>query len=188
MPKAKVVFTFEGRDLIIQRNEEDKMKNICQKFITKVGINMNSVFFLYGGNRINFELKFKEQANSIDRGNKKMRVLVYKNENDEFICPKCGEQIKLSSEKIDEIIASNKNIQDVINGIKFNIENTIKISTINAINIQLKNISLLLNTITEDIKKNNEKLNSLLNDNKNTYEQNKIFSEINLYLIIYFPL
>ena len=173
MSKAKVIFTLDSIDLIIPCNQEDKMKNICQKFITKVGINMNSVFFLYGGNRINFELKFKEQANSIDRGNKKMRVLVYKNENDEFICTKCGEQIKLSSEKIDEIIASNKNIQDVINGIKFNIENTIKISTINALNIQLKNINLLLNTITEDIKKNNEKLNNLLKDNKNNYEQNK---------------
>ena len=102
-----------------------------------------------------------------------MRILVYKNENGPLICPKCGEKIKLNSEKIDEIITSNKSIQDVINGIKYNIENTIKISTINAINIQLKNINLLLNTINEDIKKNIQKLNGLWNDNKIDYRQNK---------------
>ena len=173
---ANTIFTLEGVSLTIQCTENDIMKDICQKYANKIERNINSLVFLYGGNRINFESKFKEQANSIDRDNKKMSVLVYKNENDEFICPKCGEKIKLNSEKIDEIIESNKNIQDVINGIKFNIENTIKISTINAINIQLKNINLLLNTITEDIKKNNEKLNSLLNDNKNTYEQNIFFN------------
>ena len=72
----------------------------------------------------------------------------------------------MNSEKIDEIITSNKSVQDVISGIKFNIENIIKISTINIINIQLKNINLLLNTINEDIEKNIEKLNNLLILNK----------------------
>ena len=166
MSKAKVIFTLDNIDLIIACNQEDKMKNICQKFISKIGHDLDSLLFLYGGSQINFELKFKEQANLIDRINKEMRVLVYKNENDEFHCPKCGEKIKLNCEKIDEIITSNKSIQDVISGIKFNIENIIKISTINIINIQLKNINLLLNTINKDIEKNIEKLNNLLNLNK----------------------
>ena len=66
MSEAIVIFTFDGRDLSIQCNEEDKMKNICQKFVSKIGINMDSLFFLYGGNRINFELKFKDQAQLIE--------------------------------------------------------------------------------------------------------------------------
>ena len=112
------------------------------------------------------DLKFKEQANSSDRNNNEMRVLVYKNDEDDFICPHCGEKIKLNTEKIDEIISSNNNIKDTIEGIKFSIDNVIKVSTSNVVNIQLKNITALLNNINEDIKKINEKLKNLLNENE----------------------
>ena len=107
------------------------------------------------------ELKFKEQANSLDINNKEMNVLVYKKENDDFICPHCNKKIKL--EKIDDIILSNNNIQDTINGIKLNIDNIIKLCT-NNISIQLKNINVLLNTINEDINKNNKKLKNLISN------------------------
>ena len=111
--------------------------------------------FLYGGNQLNFDLRFIDQASLIDRENNKMRILVYKNEEDGFICPKCGEKIKLNTEKIDDIILSNNNIKDNIIGIKAQIENIINSnnSSVNLINIQLKNINILLNTINEDIKK-----------------------------------
>ena len=132
--------------------------------------------FLYGGNQLNFDLRFIDQASLIDRENNKMRVLVYTNEEDGFICPKCGEKIKLNTEKIDDIILSNNNIKDNIIGIKAQIENIInsKNSSLNLINIQLKNINILLNTINEDIKKNNEKLNNLLSDNNRLQSKNII--------------
>ena len=95
-----------------------------------------------------------------------MKILVYKNEDNEYICPKCGEKIKFNTEKIDEIILSINNSRDAINGIKFNIDNIIKISSDNFVNIQLKSVNVLLNTLNEDIKKINEKLNNLLNNNK----------------------
>ncbi len=86
---------------------------------------------------MNMELKFKEQASSMDINNKEMNVLVYKNENDDdFICPHCNKKIKL--EKIDEIILINNNIKDTINGIKLNIDNIIKLSKDNNISFQLK--------------------------------------------------
>jgi len=172
MSQANVIFTFNGCDIIIQCSKEDKMKDICQKYTFKVSININSLIFLYGGNQINFELRFKEQANSIDNNNNKMSILVYKNENDELICPKCGERLKLDRKKIDEIILSNNNIKDAIDGIKFNIENIIKNSSVNSINFQLKNIKTVLNNITENIKKINEKLIKLLNDSKNYINNN----------------
>ena len=84
-----------------------------------------------------------------------MRILVYKYEND-FTCPNCGEKIKITSEKIDDIILSNNNIKDTINGIKINMESIIKALTANLMNVQLKNINILLNAIIEDIRKNNE--------------------------------
>ena len=67
MSEAKAIFTLDGSNLIIQCSKEDKMRDICKKYSIKVNENINSLIFLYGGNKINFELKFKEQANSIDK-------------------------------------------------------------------------------------------------------------------------
>ena len=100
---------------------------------------------------------------SLDKDNNVIKVLVYRTINNGFICPNCGENIKIDLEKIDDIILSNNNIKDTIEGIKLNMETIIKISS-NIINIQLKNINILLGNIIEDIKKNNEKLKNLLND------------------------
>jgi len=177
MSEAKIIFNFEGRDLTIQCSPEDKIKDICQKFATKIDSNVNPLIFLYGGNKMNMELKFKEQAYSMDKDNKEMKVLVYKRDNDDFTCPNCNTKFKLNTEKIDDIILSNNNIKDTINGTKFIIDNIIKLSTDNNISIELKNINILLNTINEDINKNNEKLKILLNES-NVILNNKL-NEIN---------
>jgi len=166
MSEAKVIFTFNGIELTVQCTPEDKIRDICQKLSLKVETNINSLIFLYGGEPINMDLRFKEQANLMDRDNNVMRVLVYIKDVDDFTCPHCGEKIKIKTEKIDEIISSNNNIKDNIDGIKFNIDNVIKISTMNMVNIQLKNISVILNNIIEDIKKNNDKLKNIVNENK----------------------
>ena len=144
MSEAKIIFNLDGIDITIQCSIEDKIKDICQKFGTKIESNINSLLFLYGGNQINMELKFKEQANLMDIDRKEMKVLVYKKENDDFICPHCNKKIKL--EKIDDIILSNNNIKDTINGIKLNINNLIKICS-NNISIKLKNINFLLTSL-----------------------------------------
>ena len=166
MSETKIIFTFNGTDLTIHCTPEDKIRDICQKLSIKIENNINSLIFLYGGKPMNMDLRFKEHANSLDRSNNVMRVLVYIKEVDDYICPNCGEKIKIKTEKIDEIISSNNSIKDTIDGIKFNIDNVIKISSVNMINIQLKNIIALLNNINEDIKKNNEKLKNLINEHK----------------------
>ena len=149
MLEAKVIFTLDGDNIIIQCSKEDKMKDICQKYTNKIQKNINSLIFLYGGAQLNFNLSFKEQVKGKERN--EMKVLVYKKENDDFICPHCNKKIKI--EKIDDIILSNNNIKDTINGIKFQIDNIIKLSSNNNISIQLKNINVLLNTLNEDINK-----------------------------------
>ena len=167
MTEAKVIFNFEGVGVTIQcLKEEESMKDICQKYVNKIDKNINSLIFLYGGNQLNFNLNFNQQANSLDKERNIMKILVYKNEDNECVCPKCGEKIKFNTEKIDEIILSINNIKDTINGTKYSIDNVIKISTDNIVNIQLKNVNLVLNTLNEDIKKINIKLNNLLNNNK----------------------
>ena len=51
-----VIFTFNGINTIIQCNKEDKMKDICNKFVNKIGIDINLIFFLYNGIQLNLEL------------------------------------------------------------------------------------------------------------------------------------
>ena len=162
MSEAKVIFTFEGVDLIMQCSRLDKMSHICQKYATKIDKNMDSLFFLYGGNQINFGLSFDDQATSLDKVNNQMKILVYPNEKERLICPKCGEKIKLKLEELDNIILSYEEIKDSINGIKSTLENIIKTSS----NNQLKNINKIINMINEDIQKNNQKLKNILNAQK----------------------
>ena len=165
MSNSNVRFTLNGIDTTIQCSKNDKMRDICQKYATKIDKNINLFIFLYGGNQVNFDLTFQDQANSIDKANNQMKVLVYDKEIDEFICPKCGEKINFNNEKIDELIISNNSIKENINGIKVQLENIVRNSSTNLVNIQLNNIIIILNKINEDIKKNDEKLKNLLNNN-----------------------
>ena len=127
MSKANVIFSFEGIDINIHCSSEDKLKNICEKFAFKIERNINSLVFLYGGNQLNLDSRFKDQANSLDKFNNLMRILVYQKDIDNFTCPKCGEKIQLDKKKIDDIVSSNNNIKDIISGIKIQIENIIKV-------------------------------------------------------------
>jgi surface protein len=178
MSQAKAIFSFEGIDVTIQCSTEESMKDICQRYSNKIDKNINSLIFLYGGNQLNFQLKFKEQASIIDKERNEMKVLVYKNEDYQLICPKCGEKIKFDTDKIDDIILSINNIKETINGSKLLIENIIKTSSMNSMNIQLKSVNLILNTLNEDINKINEKLKNLLNEN--TIKENKFNKELNV--------
>ena len=165
MSEAKVAFTLKDVELSIQCSTWDKMKDICQKYATKIGTNINSLIFLYGGNQLNFNLNFKDQANILDKISKEMHVLVYKNENHVFICPECGTHIKFDTKIVHDLILSNKNIKDSLMELKTQLDIVIsKNSTINPINIQLKNINIILDKLNEDIQKNSSKLQNLLND------------------------
>ena len=57
---AKVAFSFSGTEITIQCLKNDRMKDICNRFATKMNMNMNSLLFLYGGNKINYGLTFIE--------------------------------------------------------------------------------------------------------------------------------
>ena len=78
-----VIFNFESSDIIVQCSKNETMRNIIQRFGSKIQKNSNSFIYLYGGGQVNFELTFEEQANQIDKENNKMKILVYENENNE---------------------------------------------------------------------------------------------------------
>ena len=176
MLEANVIFTLDGVDVTIQCSKEDKIKDICQKFANKVQKNINLLLFLYGGNQLNFLSSFKELA----KDKNEIKVLVYTNEDEDgFKCPKCGDKIKLNTERIDDIILSINNLKETIDSAKLLIESVIKLSSENNVNIQLKGVNLILNTLNEDIKKTKEKVKNLLNDYQIKNEDNNyIIAEI----------
>ena len=90
---SKVIFLFEGKEVIIQCKKDDKMKDICQRYAKEIDRNINSLMFLYEGKRINFNLNFNEQVNIIDKEKKEMKILVYKNEDNKNICLNYEEKI-----------------------------------------------------------------------------------------------
>ena len=103
---GEVVFNFEGINTCIHCNIDDKMKDIINKYLAKANKQrFNDFYYLYNGTRIDKELTFKEQSNELDKGRKKMNILVTKiyediNENKkivskEIICPDCKENALL---------------------------------------------------------------------------------------------
>ena len=139
MSEANIVFTFMGNNKILQSSKNEKMSDVCERYSLQIEKNINALVFIYDGNQLNLELSFEEQANSIDKNNGKMNILVYENQKDEFICPKCGEKLEINQEKLDEIILLNNNIKDKINELKMTIETIINNSLKDLINNQLKN-------------------------------------------------
>ena len=75
-----VKFSFEGEETVIQCSKDDYLKDIINKFILKSNINEDEVFFLYGGNNINMDLSFFEQANKIDKERNQMNIIVFAKE------------------------------------------------------------------------------------------------------------
>jgi WD40 repeat protein len=76
---ATANFTYEGIKTAIQCLKEDKMKDVCKKYTSKIEKDINSLYFIYNGNKINYDLSFFEQANSLDKQRLEMNVLVYNN-------------------------------------------------------------------------------------------------------------
>ena len=178
MEKAKVIFSLDGKDVTIECSKDEKMKDVCQKYAAKIGEEMDSLLFLYEENQLNFELIFQDQANSEDKTNNEMKVLVSKKKGERFICPKCGEKIELNPEIIDYLINSNKDIMDNIIGMNIILENITKDFSKNFLKPRIKNIKVILKAINEDINKNIEILKNL-RMNKNDIANNDELININ---------
>ena len=102
--KAEITFNFNGIKTIILGKENEKMKDICNKYATKAQLDSNNLYFLYNGDNINLDSTFNETVNCSDKEINKMNILVYEKtkteektsdkilvKSKEIICPKCGE-------------------------------------------------------------------------------------------------
>ena len=172
MKMDEINFIYEGVNIKMQCYKDQKMKDICNNLSLKVGVDLNSLVFLYGGKQLNLAQKLNE----ITKENN-ICILVYKNE--EETCSKCGRI--LNNKVIDEVIIINKKINDNLNLLKRQIELITKDiknkKDTNYINSQLIQINITINNIiNEDIKKMNNTLNQIENYNtiRNINNKNEI--------------
>ena len=105
---SEVSFFYEGYETIIQCKKEDKLKDICQKFASKVNVNVDDIFFLHGGQFLNEDTNLNTQLNTIDKEENKISIIVKnKQENipdgtndfiisKDIICPKCSETCRIN--------------------------------------------------------------------------------------------
>ena len=101
----EVLFDYNGKNTMIQCNLNDKMKDIFIKFGIKVEEDINSLYFLYGGKKLEEELTLEENINKEDKELNKIKIIVNEinkeevRENNmkskEIICPICKECIKM---------------------------------------------------------------------------------------------
>ena len=53
----EIIFIYDGQNIKIQCNVNQKMKNICINLSNKINTDINSLTFLYGGRILNLEKK-----------------------------------------------------------------------------------------------------------------------------------
>ena len=176
MSGINAIFIFNEQSIIMQCSLENTLEEICQNYATKINKNINSFIFLYGGKQVNFDLPLKNLINPFDRETRIINILVYENNGDILICPKCNNKIEIKTEKFDDIIFINNEINGGVNGIQYKIENMDKSSLPNNFKNDLNNITKTLNVMSEDIQKNNDIIKSILNKYSST--NNKITKKI----------
>ena len=98
-------FTYNGSFISIQCSKSDSMKDIIDKYISKTELDINKIYFLYGGNIINKELS----VNDLTKGNENtINILVSEIEekpekkelkkSNVIVCSICKEICKLAIE------------------------------------------------------------------------------------------
>jgi len=106
----EIEFIYNDKKTIIQCQENEILKEIMKRYSTKIMKNIDELFFLYNGMKINEEYSFKELVNNYDKENKKMIILVSDIESEsgenndnikkskEIICPSCQGNIRIKFE------------------------------------------------------------------------------------------
>ena len=165
---AKVNFIYNGIITIIQCLKEDKLGTICQKFALKVEVNLNSLYFLYNGKVINFELTFYEQANSLDKQSNEMNILaIFNDANNKLKCPKCNHIFNLDNiNSINNLKKLNSRINIMLNELKCQIA-LINVNDNEILNNKIRLINFLISDIIEENEKFKIEIPKLLNINNN---------------------
>ena len=99
MSEVKINFEHKGSKISLQGKREDRMKEIIEKLKMKIDIEIDKIYLLYNGQKINVEMKIEDIMNNEDKSKNEMNIIVYDidntiiNENikqsEDIICPEC---------------------------------------------------------------------------------------------------
>ena len=103
---AQIEFQYNEINNVIQCHIDEKIEDICNKFLTVSKINANEIEYYYDGKKIiDKNLTFNQLANPVDKMRKKMNIIIIdKNlylddkivQSKDVICPVCHEPIKMN--------------------------------------------------------------------------------------------
>ena len=109
----KVIFNYKGIETVIQCKIDERMEEVLNKYKSK--INIDNIYYLYNGNKINKENKLEEIINNEDRSLNIMKILVYDiNEIKEIICPECNENVIININEYKLRMKCNNNHNNII--------------------------------------------------------------------------
>ena len=86
MSDVKIIFEFKGMKTTIKCDKTEKMRSIMKRYGTVVAeININKIYLVYNGNKVNEELSFEEIANKQDKKMNMMNIIIYEINNSKII-------------------------------------------------------------------------------------------------------
>ena len=99
-----VEFNYNQNIIIVWANFEDLFKKIIDEYLIKSNLDINEIYFLANGIKIDKNEKIINIMNEYEKENKKIKILVYSNRNDnenknikksnDILCPECKEICK----------------------------------------------------------------------------------------------
>ena len=123
---AKVVFSFENEETIIECDFKDKMKDIFMKYCSKIQKDFNKLLFKYNANIIKEDMEYCQLLNEEDKKRNIMNIIVSENSNSiplsekmikskEIICPECKESILIEIKDYKINLSKCKNGHEIKN-------------------------------------------------------------------------
>ena len=106
----QIEFDYKQDKVMIQAKSYESFQSAIDRYIQKSQIQLDSIYFIANGNKIKPEHSIESIMTNIDKKNKKIKVLVNKMQDKDnnyqevivksknIICPKCGENCRISIE------------------------------------------------------------------------------------------
>ena len=94
---VEVEFNYQQNIIKIQANINDRFQLIIEKYLNKINLDINNIYFLSNGKKISKDDILGNIMNESDKRNNKIIILVYSIniiKSNEIICPICKEICK----------------------------------------------------------------------------------------------
>ena len=143
---VEVEFNYQQNIIKIQANINDRFQLIIEKYLNKINLDINNIYFLSNGKKISKDDILGNIMNESDKRNNKIIILVYTIniiKSNEIICPICKEICKyeIKDYKIKLYDCKNGHIIEDIKLNEFVNKQNIDISEIKCDNCKEKNKS-----------------------------------------------